>query len=230
MVFFIILDSNLKFAINYTSSYSTFIVNLLNAKKYNPFEMSKSGGLSSKHYSRLFLPHLKKLYLSAFSLLVIAIFVITAVAPESLNCVGNVGITYFPNPDACNAFVVCVEDSILFLACADGLIFDIFTLKCSDPATSVCLADLIGSTVPPESTSLSTTAITTQHPPNTPGTSEEPSCPDRGLHFYPHLTDCQRYHKCLYGKLFVLSCPLTLLWNQEIQFCDFRWNVPCKNT
>lgn len=198
--------------------------------KYNPFEMSKFGGnVFRKRFKIHDLTQYIFKYLLAVPLLVLTIVGITTVAPEALNCVGNVGITYFPDPDTCSAYLVCVEDSVHFMTCANSFVFDIFTLKCNDPAISVCLADLIDSTVPPGSNTLPTTAITNQRPPNTSGSVQEPSCPDRGLHFYPHVTDCQRYYTCLYGKLSVLSCPLTLLWNQELRFCDFRWNVPCKN-
>nr|XP_019550248.2 probable endochitinase [Aedes albopictus] len=168
------------------------------------------------------------------------------VISQSQICVGNVGVHNFPDPVNCNGYIVCVDETSIPMTCNEGLIFDVNILKCNYPDISVCLPNLLVTTTTtqtvPSTTTTRTTAstTTTQAVPSTTTTTtittaapsrpiEEPTCPDRGLHFYPHISDCQRYYKCLYGKLYVMSCPLSLLWNQDIKFCDFRWNVACRN-
>ncbi|XP_021705322.1 probable endochitinase [Aedes aegypti] len=158
--------------------------------------------------------------------LLLVLFGLSSVISQSQVCVGNVGVHSFPDPVVCNAYIVCVDETSIPMTCNEGLIFDLNILKCNYPDISVCLPNLSASTTTTQSTPTVVPTPSTLAP-TRPG--EEPICPDRGLYFYPHISDCQRYYKCFYGKLYVLSCPFSLFWNQDIQFCDFKWNVACRN-
>ncbi|XP_058818636.1 probable chitinase 10 [Topomyia yanbarensis] len=73
-------------------------------------------------------------------------------------------------------------------------------------------------TTPP--TTVPTPAPTTARPPGTP------DCPVNEEFYAPH-PDCTKYYRCYFGRLFVMTCPPNLHWNQEQLFCDHIWNVPC---
>ncbi|XP_058449393.1 mucin-2-like [Malaya genurostris] len=78
-------------------------------------------------------------------------------------------------------------------------------------------------TAPTTTMTFTTTVATTTNP---PGTID---CP-LDQNFYAAHPDCTKYYRCHFGQLFVLSCPPNQHWNQERQYCDHAWNVPCPAT
>jgi len=49
----------------------------------------------------------------------------------------------------------------------------------------------------------------------------------------PHETDCTKFYKCLWGKTFLIDCPLIegtpirLHYNRHKQICDWPWSADC---
>ncbi|XP_062554345.1 endochitinase-like [Armigeres subalbatus] len=196
-------------------------------------------------------------FFKAFLCFLLMAAIIGTVLTQDLSCAGNVGLNSFPDPITCNAYFLCFDETAIPMTCNENLIFDIFLLKCNFPELSVCLPNLLSTTtaevtsevievttlsptttstttivptttiIPTASSTATTSAIITTQSTEIPRPNEEPTCPDRGLHFYPHMSDCHRYYKCFYGRLYVMSCLFSLVWNQNILFCDFRWNVAC---
>ncbi|CAH1268335.1 CHIT1 [Branchiostoma lanceolatum] len=61
---------------------------------------------------------------------------------------------------------------------------------------------------------------------NDPGT--EPTCAGKADGRYQHPTDCAQFYTCSGGLLYgTNTCPAGLVFNQELQLCDWANNVIC---
>ncbi|XP_058831656.1 peritrophin-55-like [Topomyia yanbarensis] len=90
------------------------------------------------------------------------------------------------------------------------------------PTTSNTLPPTTSSTVPPtESTTIPPVVSSTET------IQEEPTCPDRGMHFFEHPTNCQRFFLCLMGRLSMVECPVNMRYNPNSKRCDLPWNIGC---
>jgi Chitin binding Peritrophin-A domain len=47
--------------------------------------------------------------------------------------------TYLPHPENCSFYFVCVENRSYLQECGDGLVFDIFTLRCQKEEKAQCV-------------------------------------------------------------------------------------------
>ena len=59
---------------------------------------------------------------------------------------------------------------------------------------------------------------------------ETPQCPfpDPGYSvFFPHPEDCHWFFHCQNGVAYCHECPGDLLWNTEIDACDYAYRVDC---
>nr|ACF35532.1 mucin-like protein [Dermacentor variabilis] len=57
-------------------------------------------------------------------------------------------------------------------------------------------------------------------------------CPivdDKGVNatMFPNVYDCSTYYICAQGVPILKECPLPLLFNRELNVCDFPWRAAC---
>lgn len=45
-------------------------------------------------------------------------------------------------------------------------------------------------------------------------------------HYLPYPGDCTKFIICIDGIPYINDCPAGLVWNQEVEHCDFPENVP----
>ncbi|XP_043264944.1 peritrophin-48-like [Colletes gigas] len=60
-----------------------------------------------------------------------------------------------------------------------------------------------------------------------------PTDPVDAVHI-AHESDCSKFYKCFMGDKYEKNCPVNsagyrLYFNRELQVCDWRWNVTCRN-
>ncbi|XP_058818645.1 probable chitinase 10 [Topomyia yanbarensis] len=163
-------------------------------------------------------------------------------------CRGIAGIDRVPDPDDCRRYFLCIEEQAFPEECGPGLIFDVIVNQCNREEDSVCVKDLVTPPTPSiSSTSTVATPPTPSNPPipsaptpspqpptstaqppspQPPSPVEPPYCPVDKEFFASH-PDCTRFYRCVFGRLHVQDCPPNQHWNQERQYCDHVWNVPC---
>ena len=58
-------------------------------------------------------------------------------------------------------------------------------------------------------------------------------CDETGLEdgiFKPHPYECNKYFECVYNTALTLTCPEGLVFDPELETCDWNFNVNCVNT
>ena len=65
------------------------------------------------------------------------------------------------------------------------------------------------------------------------GQGGSPICPDPDPGypvFFPDDDDCAVFYECNNGQAYTRRCPDILLWNQNLQTCDYPYNVTCPSS
>ncbi|XP_017884642.1 chitin-binding domain protein cbd-1 [Ceratina calcarata] len=105
------------------------------------------------------------------------------------------------------------------------------TAASSTSGTPVSSTDVITEPAT-EGTTEPTTFLTTLTTPGAVPKSCQPSyaCPKVGLLHVKHETDCNYFYRCKNGTKKLTKCPINLVFNCNIQACDFPKNYSCKTT
>ncbi len=134
------------------------------------------------------------------------------------------GHRFSPHATNCSKFLQCERSTFGLMVeyevnCPNGLLFNSINRLCDWPQNVQCSSNLGTTTV--ASTTVSTATVI-----------DYSKCPS-GSRFSKHPTDCSKYVQCdrtATGGFIetVLSCPSTLLFNNNIKMCDLRQNVVCE--
>lgn len=137
-------------------------------------------------------------------------------------CHPSAGI-YFPNPLACESYLVCDHNIYLLRPCPKGLHWNRVALTCDWPQSAKCT--LSSDSGPELSTSQPALA------PTQPGDACDVGDHSNNVGLYrPHPTDCKQYLTCLHGKFVARPCSGNLHWNPKAETCDFPKNANCSHT
>lgn len=120
-----------------------------------------------------------------------------------IDCEGRENYEYVPSPISCTEYYQCVNDIPYRLACPRGYYFSPTRLRCVSSAENDCFI-----TVPP--------------PPTDPTTPGGPTISCDGVEnfrFVPSPISCSNYYQCIDGNPFLLSCPIDLHFNEQLQTC-----------
>lgn len=171
-------------------------------------------------------------------------------------CDGQADGTYLRDPEDCSRFYFCDEGRGVSTKCAGDLLWNTNINICDYPDNVDC-GDRPSPTEAPEypSTTDSTTHIpdettvgwtdlTSEHPevdtttreagfpteiPNgTEGNSNNDRCkglPDNT--YLPDSTNCKKFYQCDYETAISQICPADLLFNHDLNVCDYAYNVRC---
>jgi len=132
----------------------------------------------------------------------------------------------------CSGFYHCLDGSLIVESptnCPGGTLFNNIIQACDFESNVDCSSNLLT----PMPTITSTVAPT--FPPVSPTTapSERPVQPDTCPSGYSGLVatdDCKGYYHCLNGSLIVVNptyCQTGLLFRNDLQVCDWDYNVDC---
>ncbi|XP_047111954.1 uncharacterized protein LOC124788720 [Schistocerca piceifrons] len=129
------------------------------------------------------------------------------VCPERIPGV-TLNITFYPNEDDCTKYWECDNGNLYNGSCTDGLIWNPNVDSCDWPYNYDC----------PYDRKLPIDVIDCPQP--SPGESFN-------VTFYPNEEDCTKYWECDNGLLRNGSCPNGLIWNNDLQVCDWPYNYDC---
>ncbi|CAH1154685.1 unnamed protein product [Phaedon cochleariae] len=129
------------------------------------------------------------------------IFVFIASTSGQFKCPQRTG--FFPDPEECDIYYICSRGAYEQKFCPEGLVFDDKDPnqeRCETPAN----VDCGDRTLLQESNS-------------------SPGCP-KANGFFPHPTDCTKFHNCEDGIPTRLSCPPGLVYDIETSNCAWPKN------
>ncbi|KAK2584334.1 hypothetical protein KPH14_006725 [Odynerus spinipes] len=114
----------------------------------------------------------------------------------------------FPSPRSCANYLNCWDDVVIEQTCPNGLLFNDYTNFCDFPYNVNC----------------GTRPLPTPKPPLPPGSKICPEPYGR----YRSSTNCSEFYVCVAGKPIKFACPRGLVYNDELNVCDYLRNVDCK--
>lgn len=155
-------------------------------------------------------------------------------APVVAVCQGRLELVAIEND--CSSFYLCIENfdkPVSKLSCPELKYFDKIRKTCTTEIPDACKPSTTAQTTATRvSTTQPTTApqiLTTQSPATvTTVMPDKIVCPsDSGI--FAHPTDCNSFLSCSNKMVYVISCPPSLIFNEESQACDF-FSPRCPNT
>ncbi|KAG7209361.1 hypothetical protein KM043_015461 [Ampulex compressa] len=121
-------------------------------------------------------------------------------------CLGLRG--QFPSSKSCANYLNCWDDVVIEQTCPGGLLFNDLLGVCDFDFNVHC-----GNRPPP-----------TPKPPLAPGSK---MCPDPNGR-YRSSANCSEFYVCLTGRPIKFSCPRGLVYNDELNVCDYTYKVDCQ--
>ncbi|XP_029168632.1 probable chitinase 10 [Nylanderia fulva] len=114
---------------------------------------------------------------------------------------------YYPHPNSCTSFLICVNGELVARQCGPGLNWNIKKNMCDWALNDPCVDS------PPRSAQLVG--------------NDTDTCISGSYSSIPG--DCNRYQACLWGRPEVFSCAPGLHFNPEIRICDWPARAKCMN-
>ncbi|XP_058122286.1 peritrophin-1-like [Anopheles ziemanni] len=149
-------------------------------------------------------------------------------------CEGKEINSFVPDPENCSKFFQCNGDTFIHGSCPTGMFYH------QQDVCSFDDSDCSSSTEPPTTSSSSSTTDETNvtsstgipEKSTTTAASTDPGqrCADvdpNRPHFIKSPTQCSEYYICVDGKAIPGQCPDNMLFNAEMEYCDFPDNVDC---
>lgn len=118
---------------------------------------------------------------------------------------------YYPHKD-CGKFYICINNRLVPQKCGPGLYWDIKTQNCDWASKVPCLPAKLFSNVYKSAALKEDFGLCEEH-----------------THL-PYPGDCNKYLRCLWGRLEIASCAPGLNWNQERKICDWPANANCEDS
>ncbi|XP_049809168.1 uncharacterized protein LOC126252325 isoform X2 [Schistocerca nitens] len=142
------------------------------------------------------------------------------VCPERIPGV-ILNITFYPNEDDCSKYWECDNGNLYNGSCTDGLIWNPNEDSCDWPYNYDCPYDKKEQSLLPGEV------------PQLQSRADPPVCPERipgvemNITFYPNEDDCSKYWECDNGNLYNGSCADGLVWNPNVDSCDWPYIYDC---
>ncbi|CAH1793388.1 unnamed protein product [Owenia fusiformis] len=111
------------------------------------------------------------------------------------------------DPNNCHKYFQCFDNKLFNYNCGPEFVFDPRIQTCSYPSTVEGCA--------PE------TSISDQD-----GSQDQFICKTDG--YFANPDDCNRFYRCVSGRVYQLSCTNGLFFNERSNSCDYPRNVDCK--
>jgi hypothetical protein len=124
----------------------------------------------------------------------------------------------FPHPTYCEYYYDCTNGVDTLIKCPRNFLFDLQYFGCNYPELTHCQERDRPEGVPG-----------TINPPIVTGGTPPPGvCGDDDFYaLYPDPDDCTSFYQCSEGVAYHMKCPWPLLYNIEVEACDFQLNVDC---
>ncbi|XP_041364781.1 chitotriosidase-1-like [Gigantopelta aegis] len=145
---------------------------------------------------------------------------------------------FYPSPDSCTEYYICVSKTSFNVKCASGLVFNPNNKLCDWPQNYNCGSGQITQTPPVVKTThkpflthkphvmTDTPQRTTHNMHVTMPPSGSGLCAKFGDGIHTDPADCNHYVDCAGGREFHFKCAPGTVYNDQIHNCDFPVNVP----
>lgn len=131
---------------------------------------------------------------------------------DSTSCVNG---EYYPDPDDCGSFFICVNNKMISQECGPGLQWSQKDKACDRAKKVRCVS------------AVRYLRLISMQNPYLRKSQLQLDDPCNGDTHVPYPGRCGGYLRCLFGHLFASDCPPELHWNNQYKVCDWPNNAHC---
>ncbi|XP_049875056.1 chondroitin proteoglycan 2-like [Pectinophora gossypiella] len=146
-------------------------------------------------------------------------------APEICAVSGSDGILVAH--EDCDKFYKCSKGKPVAMSCGPNLLYNAEKEYCDWPQNVKCKVDVtheVFNAKPPAS------KVAKPFGNSDPNQAKDICASEESDGVLVAHEDCDKFYKCSEGKPVVLVCPLNLLYNSDLEYCDWPENVQCKSS
>ncbi|XP_033106701.1 acidic mammalian chitinase-like [Anneissia japonica] len=113
---------------------------------------------------------------------------------------------YYSHPNDCNGYIRCVGSRTYIKQCPNNLHWNQNAMACDWPQNAICSSQFAAQVSQQNGADISPTEFT---------------CSGRADGHYPDANNNKKWFWCVHGQLHHMECPSQLIWDSELQVCNW---------